>query len=61
MIRDTHTAMCLEAGMPLQEVSERLGHEDISTTNEFYIHITDKMKNTSIEKLENYMSELLIE
>ncbi|MBT2722061.1 site-specific integrase, partial [Bacillus sp. ISL-46] len=60
-LRDTHTVMCLEAGMPLQEVSERLGHEDISTTNEFYIHITDKMKNTSIEKLENYMSELLDE
>jgi len=53
--------MCLEAGMPLQEVSERSGHEDISTTNEFYIHITDKMKKTSIEKLENYMSELLDE
>ncbi|TWD98686.1 phage integrase family protein [Neobacillus bataviensis] len=43
--------MCLEAGMPLQEVSERSGHEDISTTNEFYIHITDKMKKTSIGKL----------
>jgi integrase len=60
-LRDTHTVMCLEAGMPLEEVAERLGHEDISTTNKFYIHITNKMKNTSIEKLENYMSELLDE
>lgn len=60
-LRDTHTVMCLEAKMGIEEVAERLGHEGIETTVKFYTHVTDKMKDHSIEKLENYMDELFDE
>ena len=44
-LRKTHTTELARSGMPLHAVSERLGHEDITTTLKFYTHNTEEDKN----------------
>lgn len=40
--RHTHCSLLLEAGVPIKEVQERLGHSDIKTTMNIYAHVTKK-------------------
>jgi site-specific recombinase XerD len=49
--------MCLEAGMTLKEIQERLGHKDIMTTD-IYSHVTQEIKSKSIDKLANHMADV---
>lgn len=42
-LRHTHTALLAEAGLPLQDISARLGHANSDITQEIYMHITNKM------------------
>lgn len=56
-LRHTHATMCLEAGMSLKEVQERLGHSSIKTTGDVYAHVTKNMKEKSIKKLEAYINK----
>lgn len=42
-LRHTHTALLAEAGLPLDDISARLGHADSAITREIYMHITNKM------------------
>nr|WP_295973432.1 tyrosine-type recombinase/integrase [uncultured Bacillus sp.] len=56
-LRHTHAVMCLEAGMTLKEIQERLGHKDIITTD-IYSHVTQEMKSKSIEKFANHMADV---
>lgn len=55
--RHTHAVMFLEAGVPMKEVQERLGHKSIQITSDIYSHITRKMETVSIEKFDEYMKE----
>ena len=38
--RHTHASLLFEAGTPMQDVKERLGHSDINTTMNIYTHVT---------------------
>lgn len=49
--RHTHTALLAEAGIPLEQISRRLGHADSKITRDVYMHITDKMKEKENERL----------
>lgn len=40
--RHTYATMLLEAGVQITEVSKLLGHKDIQTTYDTYMHLTDK-------------------
>lgn len=55
-LRHTHATMCLEAGMSLKEVQDRLGHSSIKTTGDVYAHVTESMKEKSVELFEKYIS-----
>lgn len=54
-LRHTHATMCLESGMPLKEVQERLGHSSIKTTGDVYAHVTDNMKRKSSDLFDEYI------
>ena len=43
-LRHTHASLLFESGMPIEAISERLGHEDNRITKEIYTHITKKKK-----------------
>ena len=50
--RDTHATKLIEAGADIKAISERLGHNNIQTTYEFYVRVTKKMNNDVVEKFE---------
>lgn len=56
-LRHTHATHALESGVPLTEVSRRLGHEDLSTSAQ-YLHHSKTARKESTEKLEDCWQEM---
>lgn len=54
-LRHTHCSLLFEAGAPIQEVKERLGHSDIQTTMNIYTHVTQKAKEKTAERFADYV------
>lgn len=54
--RHTHCSLLFEAGVPIQDVQERLGHSDIQTTMNIYTHVTETSRNQSATKFANYVN-----
>ena len=50
-LRHTHVSLLAEAGVPLDVISRRVGHEDSSVTRKIYLHITEKQKEKDKDKL----------
>ena len=50
-LRHSHTALLAEAGIPLSEISARLGHADSRITRDVYMHVTQRMKDARNERL----------
>lgn len=53
--RHTHASLCFEAGLTMQDVKDRLGHSNISTTMDIYTHVTKSRKKESVQQLANFM------
>ena len=51
-LRHTHATMLIEAGIPVKAVAERLGHDNVRTTLETYVHVTDTQRNEAVDKFE---------
>lgn len=51
-LRHTHATMLIEAGANVKDVQERLGHADIQTTMNKYVHNTEDMKQATVELFE---------
>lgn len=51
-LRHTHATILIENGADIKDVQERLGHADITTTMNTYVHNTDTMKNKSVDIFE---------
>lgn len=54
-LRHTHATMLIEAGANVKNVQARLGHSNITTTLQTYVHDTDKMADESVEILEKIL------
>jgi len=55
-LRHTHATLLIEAGANVKNVQARLGHENISTTLQTYVHNTEKMSEQSVELFEQIVS-----
>lgn len=51
-LRHTHATLLLENGAKPKEIQERLGHSRIATTLDTYSHVTQKMKQNTVDILE---------
>ncbi len=51
-LRHTHATFLIENGANVKDVQERLGHSNIQTTLNTYVHNTDQMKNDSVDIFE---------
>lgn len=51
-LRHTHATMLIEAGVPVKAVSDRLGHGNIRTTLDTYVHVTESMRDDAVNKFE---------
>lgn len=57
-LRHTHATMLLEAGANIKDIQCRLGHSKLSTTMDTYSHITDKLRQDSVDILESVISNI---
>ena len=55
-LRHTHATMLIEAGANIKNVQTRLGHTNIQTTLQTYVHDTEKMAEQSVELFEQITS-----
>lgn len=51
-LRHTHATMLIESGANVKNVQARLGHTNIQTTLQTYVHDTEKMSEQSVELFE---------
>lgn len=58
-LRHTHVSLLAEAGAGLEEIMDRIGHVDDSTTRNIYLHVTKDMKKETSHKFSNLMKDLL--
>lgn len=57
-LRHTHCSLLAESGVGLQEIMERLGHDDDATTKRIYLHVTKTMKKEASHKFAELMKSL---
>ncbi|WP_251869928.1 tyrosine-type recombinase/integrase [Enterococcus italicus] len=57
-LRHTHASILLYKGIDIISVSERLGHKDVSITQQVYSHVLDEMKKKIKPKLARSISDI---
>ncbi len=56
-LRHTHASLLLKGGVPIQYVSQRLGHENVAVTYRFYAHFLPGDDGGSAEAWEKVVSD----
>lgn len=57
-LRHTHTSLCAEAGVSIDQIMQRLGHKDDKVTRNIYLHITKTRKKEASQKFANLMKSI---
>ncbi|ALA12298.1 site-specific integrase [Paenibacillus larvae] len=57
-LRHTHATLLLEQGAPIKDIQSRLGHSRSGITLDTYSHLTDKMKNETVDIFERLMNDV---
>lgn len=50
-LRHTYATRCFEAGVDIKAISEQLGHANVKTTYNIYVHLLEDTKEKEIDKL----------
>ncbi|MBF0780371.1 MULTISPECIES: site-specific integrase [unclassified Granulicatella] len=58
-LRHTHASLLLFADVSIASVAKRLGHSNISTTQETYIHIIKELENQDGDKIMKHLATLV--
>lgn len=53
--RHTHATMLLENGANIKDIQERLGHSRLATTMDVYSHVTNNMKQDTVNIFETLL------
>jgi len=56
-LRHTHATKLIEAGVSPKAVQARLGHENIETTLQTYVHNTEEMEQNAVDVFENVINK----
>ena len=56
--RHTHATQLINAGVPVQEVSRRLGHSRVSTTADIYTHPTDDGEDNVVSMVDDIRNRI---
>lgn len=54
-LRHTHCSLLLAAGVPVNDVKDRLGHANIQTTLNIYAHVTKQQQRETADKFSRFM------
>ena len=55
--RHTNAARLRQAGVPLEDIKDMLGHKNVKTT-EIYAHVSPEVKERAVNKLELYQCNI---
>lgn len=58
-LRHTHASLLLYAGVSIASVARRLGHSNMTTTQQTYLHIIQELENQDNEKIMKILSSLI--
>lgn len=58
-LRHTHASLLLFADVSIATVAKRLGHSNMSTTQETYLHIIEELENKDNDKIMRHLSALV--
>ncbi len=58
-LRHTHASLLLFANVSIATVAKRLGHSNMSTTQETYLHIIQELENQDNDKIMRHLATLL--
>ena len=58
-LRHTHASILLFAGVSIASVARRLGHSNMTTTQDTYLHIIQELETQDGEKIMRQMSQLM--
>ena len=58
-LRHTHVSLLLYAGVSIASISKRVGHSNVTTTQETYLHVIQELENQDNDKILNYLSSLV--
>jgi len=56
-LRHTHATLLIESGANIKDVQTRLGHTNIQTTLQTYVHDTETMAAQSVELFEQAVNQ----
>ena len=54
-LRHSHASLLIHLGVPVLQVSERLGHEDVETTLQTYGHLYPSARTETVAKLDDLL------
>lgn len=57
-LRHTHATILIENGANIKDIQKRLGHSKLATTMDTYAHVTEKMKNDTVDIFEKAIKNL---
>ena len=60
-LRHTHASLCIEAGIPLRDIAERLGQSDTRTLEKIYAHTTKGQREKVSSKFNKLMEKVRLE
>ncbi|WDA68450.1 tyrosine-type recombinase/integrase [Lactococcus lactis] len=55
MLRHSHISLLVELGVPIKAIMQRVGHSDEKMILQVYSHVTEKMKEDLMEKMNNFI------
>lgn len=56
VLRHSFATRCIESGMKPKTLQTIMGHSDIGTTMDIYVHVTDEEKKKELENIEDALS-----
>ena len=61
MLRHTFATNCIKLGIDVKSLSEILGHSNVNTTLNLYVHSSLEFKIQQMNKWENFISDNIVE
>lgn len=58
-LRHTHVSLLAEAGVSLEAIMDRIGHQDERVTRKIYLHVTRNMKSNAAQKFSELMTNVV--
>jgi integrase len=56
-LRHSYASMLLANGEELKVIQDNLGHKDIKTTSDMYLHVIEDLKKRSARKLDGFTTK----